>query len=357
MRQVLLFSVLLLFQFKSHAIPYDPNTPQGHSVLGLSSAIMDHFFMISDAELELITNEKGSWTPIDYPTLCSILDKNPDASKMTPGGSGANVIKGLAQLGEQCALIGKIGGDDKGEYYSKVMRSLGVGTYLQKGNKPTGQAICFVTPDGNRTFHTYLGASYSLTDLKLNAQMFQKVRLFYLEGWQLVDQDLVMRALKMAKNAGVKIAINLDHVKIVRDHKDFILSILEPYIDLIFCDHRQAQELTGLSPKKASSYLSKMCSIAVVTMSQRGSWTQQGAEQCYTQALSVNPIDVTGECSFFTSGFLYGYLQGYSPKKCAWLGALVSSYVVKRIGAEIDAPIWSEIRQRISANNASFDNL
>lgn len=116
-----------------------------YSVISLSAAIIDHFFLISEEQLRSITLEKGNWVPIDYPTLCSILECNPNLAKMVPGGSGANVMKGLAQLGESCAIVVKVGSDDKGEFYIQSMTEIGVEFFLEKGSLPTGQSICLIT--------------------------------------------------------------------------------------------------------------------------------------------------------------------------------------------------------------------
>lgn len=355
MFRALLLCLLFLLHMETYSASYDPNAPKEYSVLSLSAAIIDHFFIISEDQLRSVTNEKGSWAPIDYPTLCSILDRNQGASKMVPGGSGANVMKGLAQLGEKCAIVGKVGSDEKGEYYIKAINDLGVGAFLERGSLPTGQAICLVTPDGQRTFRTYLGASHSLTDLNIDPQIFIPADLFHVEGYQLVDQDLVIRTLRMAKEANVKVSLDLANVEFVRRHRSFILKILEKYVDILFCNEWEAKELTGLSASEACSHLCKYCEVAVVTMGERGSWSQRGNEKCYTPALSVNTIDTTGAGDLFASGFLHGYLRGAPLKKCAWMGALIASYVVKRLGGEIPDPIWVEIRQIISDEGASFD--
>lgn len=204
-----------------------------------------------------------------------------------------------------------------------------------------------ITPDGKRTFRSYLGASHSLTDLALNPQFFTPAALFHIEGYQLVDQDLVRRALKMAKEAGVKVSMDLANVALVRSHQAFILETLEKYVDIVFCNESEAKELLGLSPSEACTALSKVCEVAVVTMSEKGSWAQKGEEKCYTPAFDVVTVDTTGAGDFYASGFLHGYLNHASIEKCAWIGTLVASYVVKRIGAEIPPPVWEEIRMRI----------
>jgi len=217
-----------------------------YGVVGLSAAIIDHYFFITDEQLESMTSEKGGWAPIDYPTLSSILEKNKGTAKMIPGGSGVNVIKGLRQLGQECAVIGKIGSDDKGEYYVQKIKDLGIVPLLARGDLPTGQAVCLITPDGKRTFRTYLGASHSLSDLSFDHTIFKKVRLLHIEGYQLVDPDLVIRTLKLAKKEGVMISMDLANVEIVRRNKEFIHNILDKYVNILLCNERESKELTGL---------------------------------------------------------------------------------------------------------------
>jgi len=346
----------LLLTLSAHSLRAEaPELIKEYGVVGLSAAIIDHYFFITDEQLRSMTSEKGGWAPIDYPTLSSILKKNKSAAKMIPGGSGANVIKGMCQLGQKCAVIGKVGSDDKGEYYTQKMKDLGITPLLAKGDLPTGQAVCLITPDGERTFRTYLGASHSLSDLSFDSTIFKKARLLHIEGYQLVDPDLVIKTLKLAKKAGIKISLDMGNVEIVRRNKEFIHNILDKYVNVLFCNEREAKELTGLLASEACDKLSTFCDIAIVTMSERGSWVRSGEEKVYMEALSVNTIDTTGAGDFYASGFLHGYLQGESLRKSAWMGALVSAQVVKRVGAEIPQAIWEEIKSTILEEGKAFD--
>ncbi|TXI88782.1 MAG: adenosine kinase [Chryseobacterium sp.] len=339
-----------------HGIESPPIENQSYEVLTLGAAIIDHYFLISDAELKPISNEKGSWAPIDYTTFRAILDQRIGASKIVMGGSGSNVIKGMAQLGDRCAIIGKIGNDEEGTYYIKNLKALGIVPLFEKGSLPTGQAICLITPDGERTFRTYLGASHSLSSLRLNDGIWsEKLKLFHIEGYQLFDQDLVLQVLKLAKEKKVKISLDLGNVEVVRRNKEFIYDILEKYVDILFCNEREARALTEKSASESCDQLAPLCEIMVVTMGKRGSWIRKGNRKEFMEALSVNTIDATGAGEFYAGGFLHGYLNGDSLKKCAWLGALLSSYVVKRIGTEIPDSVWEEIRERISTEGKSFN--
>src|SRR3990167_5785117 len=289
-------------------------TLQGYEVLSLSSAIIDNFFFVSDKQLKMITSQKGGWAPIDDKTLHSILNSHQSSSRMLIGGSGINVVKGLSHLGVDCGVIGKIGSDDLGFYYQNMLKKLGISSFLTNGTEPTGQALCFITPDGQRTFRTYLGASHSLGDLKIDPTLFKGIKLFHIEGFQLIEEEIVLSALESAKNANVKISMDLGNARIVKEHKPFIISILPKYVDILFCNEEEAQELIGMNASDACTSLSAFCSIAVVTMGDKGCWAQKGMEKVYTPALSVNAIDTTGAGDLFASGFIHAYLCGKSLK-------------------------------------------
>lgn len=345
-------------------IPFSLNSSQStdkelydYEVLTLSAAIVDHYFLISETEEKTLSSEKGGWAPIDYSTLTAIMEQGINVSKMVTGGSGANVIKGMAQLGSKCGIVGKVGDDEKGKYYAKKLKVLGVTPLFEKGSLPTGQAICLITPDGERTFRTYLGASHSLSSLCLGEEIWPKdLKLFHVEGYQLMDRDLLIRALKHAQNRNVKISLDLANVEIVRRNKEFIEDILKKYVDIVFCNEREARILTGTSALESCDQLASWCEVAVVTMSERGSWIRKGDERIFMEAFSTpGVIDTTGAGDLYAAGFLHGYLKGYPLKKCAWIGALTSSYVVKRIGAEIPEAVWEEIHERILVEGKRFD--
>ena len=130
----------LLLTLSAHSLRCEvPELTKEYGVVGLSASLIDHYFFITDEQLRSMTSDKGGWAPIDYPTLSDLLKKNKGEAKMIPGGSGANVIKGMCQLGQKCAVIGKVGSDDMGEYYTQKMKDLGITPLLAKGDLPTGK--------------------------------------------------------------------------------------------------------------------------------------------------------------------------------------------------------------------------
>ena len=191
--------------------------------------------------------------------------------------------------------------------------------------------------------------------LTLTQQFLRKSTLFHVEGYQLNDPDLVFRTLETAKAAGLIISIDLANAEIVCRNKTFIRQMLNEYVDVVFCNELEAEELTGLSPAEACDELSTLCSIAVVTMGEQGSWARRGNEKIHMEALPTKAIDTTGAGDLYASGFLHGYLKGASLKECMWQGTYIAAQVVKRIGAEIPEDIWEDIQLKILEEGKAFD--
>ncbi|MCH9631376.1 MAG: putative sugar kinase YdjH [Chlamydiia bacterium] len=319
-------------------------TKENYDILGLGSAFIDYILKVNDEELEEMKYDKGTWAPIEYTSLRTILkEKDTKLINTTGGGSSANVIKGLAKLGQRCAVLGKIGADEQGSFYLKSLKNIEITPFLHQGSLPTGQALCFVTPDGQRTMRTYLGASHSNENIDINPKIFNNIKLFHLEGYQLQNPKLFKEAIELAKKQGAKITLDLSSIGIVKTYKDDLLNILPKYVDIVFANEAEAFELTHLYPQEACDFLATFCDVAVVTMGNRGSWAKSGTVKFYTPAIDVKCIDTTGAGDLFASGFLHGYLNNENLQKCAWIGTFVASKVVQQYGSEVDDKLWKEI--------------
>lgn len=324
-----------------------------YEVLTLGAAIADYFIPISEQDFQQLGLEKGGWQPVSEEEWQTIYKSNKDTSSMMPGGSAINVIKGLAHLGVKCACLGKIGSDDVADAYLKRLQELGIHAILQKGSLPTGKMICFVTEDGQRTMRTCMGASHALGDMEINADDFKNIKLFHMEGYQMVDQELMHKAFAMAKKSGAKISMDLGNSTLVRKYKKELEEYLKQYVDIVFANDDEARTLTGLEPMHACNYLATICDIAVVTMGKNGGWVKRGKEQYYFPAVHTDIVkDTTVAGDLFASGFLLGILKGRPLKECAWMGAYVASHVVRVMGADLPDDAWLELNARIKCEEA-----
>ncbi len=329
------------YPFFSSFADLTPN--KNYDILSLSSAFIDYVIKVNDEELSEMKYEKGSWAPIEYASLQTLLKKNDKKILSFSGGNGANVIKALAKIGQKCAVLGKIGSDEKAVFYLQCLKNLDITPILHKGELPTGQAICFITPDGESTMRSYAGSSIDTQKIPLDLSIFHKIKLFHIEVYQLQNPVLLKEAIEEAKKQKAKISLDLCNKEMVKIYKDELLNIIPKYIDIIFCNDREAFELTHLPPQEACDFLASFCEIAVITMGGHGCWVKGGKIKFYTPAFQVDVVDTTGAGDLFASGFLHGYLNNAPLQTCAWIGSYLASKVVQNYGSEIPDSTWKEI--------------
>jgi len=340
---------ILAFWFLSVLSTVAGSDRKNYDIVGLGSAFIDYIMRVNEDELSGMKCSKGSSGIIEYSSLRSLIQEHNQKMISKPGGSSANVVKGLARLGQKCAVFGKIGSDEHTHFYLKSLERLDITPLLHQGALPMGQAICFITPDGQSTTRIYQGSSHDLSEVDLDPTVFEKIRLFHMEGYQLQSLPFVEKALNLACKNGAKVSIDLSSVATVKCYKDILLNILPKYIDIIFANEEEAFELTHLSPQEACDFLATMCEVAVVTMGDKGSWVKKGNIKFYTPAFPVKVADPTGAGDLFASGFLHAYLHEASLPMCAQLGSYIASKVVQHYGSEIPEEEWKSIYDFLDA--------
>jgi len=318
-----------------------------YEVLGIGSPIIDHIIRVDEDYVQSLEGGKGGMVLINHQTMNAILNKFHGEAAMTIGGSAANTIKGLTQLGKNCAFLGKIGLDPSGHDFSKAIDEFHITPLLTTSATPTAHALCLVTPDGERTMRTYLGAGAEMHPEDLTPSQFLGVKLVHLEGYNLVKGMLVEESMRMAKEAGALISIDLASYEMVKMYRERLLDLLEDYVDIVIANADEAWALTGLPPEESCHALQKICTTAVVLFGEGGCWVGQDNLVIHGPPFPINPIDTTGAGDLFTSGFLHGYLEGKPLKECARMGNLLGSAVVSVLGTEIPPVLWTKIKQHI----------
>jgi len=338
-----------------------------YDILAIGAPFIDLILHVSEEFLATIPGEKKGMEPTDHNSLLKIIQASQQTPFIIPGGSGANTIKGLTNLGHTCAIVGKIGTDDLGRLFEQEITNLGVQSLFLPTNTPTGQSLCLVTPNGERTMRSFLGASQEMTAVDLKPEFFRGVKLVHIEGHSLLNGSLAVRAMELAKEVGAKISFDLGSFEIVSLYKETILSLLERYVDIVFCNREEAEHLTGKSPEEACRELKEICLVAVVLMGKEGCWVGDRSKngcaeengngkrkdvfQC--PAYPVTPIDTTGAGDLFASGFLHGFFNGEPLKECARYGALLGAAVVQVQGTKIPTDIWAQLKQKIVSSSSS----
>lgn len=317
-------------------------------VLGVGTPILDLFIHVDHAFLELIEGEKGGAKTVDYETFCQILKESNQNPLYAMGGSAANTIKGLANLGRKCAFAGKIGNDDAGKVFLKEMALLNITPHLLQTNIPTAQVVSLISPDRERTMRSFLGSHNELQPENIQPEVIKNASLVHIEGYLLSYGSVVETVMKLAKGAGAKISFNLGSFEITNYHKKLIIDLVAKYVDILFVNEMEGRALTHLDPEKGCDLLKDLCETAVVTMGKEGCWAGRGTEKAFEPAYLVdNVVDTTGAGDLYASGFLHGYLSQKSLSECARSGNLVAAGVLHNYGVSITPEKWQEIKAQL----------
>ena len=321
-------------------------------IIGMGNALVDVLATLNDdhilTEMEL---PKGSMTLIDETKLLIINECFSEMeTELATGGSAGNAIRGMACLGAGTGFIGKVGNDAYGKFYRQSLLERGTeANLLVSSELPSGVASTFISPDGERTFGTYLGAASTLRAEDLSLDMFKGYAYLYIEGYLVQDHDMILRAIKLAKEAGLQICLDMASYNIVENDKEFFSLLISKYVDIVFANEEEAKAFTGEEPEQALETIGKQCSIAIVKIGCRGSLIRKGTEEVRVSAIPVaKVIDTTGAGDYFAAGFLYGLTCGYSLEKCAKIGSILSGNVIQVIGTTISKGRWDEIKLNIN---------
>ena len=319
-------------------------------VLALGNALTDILMQVSDEQVESLGLEKGSMNHISFESARYIQERFATVRKsLIAGGSASNTANALASLGDVAAFIGKIGNDEIGEFFRENAERNGVRPILLPSKLMSGNCIALITPDGERTFATYLGAAANLKPENITPEMFDSYDYFHIEGYIVQNHDLIAKAVRLAKEAGMIVSLDLASFNVVNENKEFLHDLVEKYVDIIFANEDESFALTHLQPEESVAALAKLCSIAVVKVGKGGSFVQQGEERYHVPAVCTNCIDTTGAGDYYAAGFLYGQTHGMDLHTSAEIGTMVAGRVCEVLGAKLPDETWHELKGLINA--------
>ena len=317
-------------------------------ILGIGNALVDIMVVSEDDQIINYLNlPKGGMTLVNGELSAMIQKEIAHLNiKIATGGSVANAINGIAGLGVECGYIGTIGRDELGLLFKNDMLKRGIKVMLKENEFPTGRAVGFVSPDGERTFATYLGAAVEMGPDDITPELFAGYDLFFIEGYLVFNQALIMAAASAAKSAGLTIALDLSSYNVVAANMDILNELVDNFIDIVFANEEEAKTFTGLQPEAALENLAGRCDIAVVKVGKEGAYVQQGDQKWHIPTIATSVIDTTGAGDYFAAGFLAGLATGCNLEKCGIIGALMAGEIIKVIGAELDDSRWEEIKMQ-----------
>ena len=329
-------------------------TEPRYDVIAIGNAIVDVMAPCADDLIDQLGLTRGGMTLVDTERAKALYDAMGPAREIS-GGSAANTLAGLAALGAKCAFIGQVADDQLGEVFAHDIRAGGIAfdVAARAGDPPTARCLIFVTPDGQRTMNTFLGASQFLPPAALNDEAIAAAKVLYLEGylWDPAEPRAAMRrAIAAARGAGRQVAFTLsDSFVIDRHGDDFRALIAEGQIDILFANHVELAALTGLDDFDAGiAALQDKVPVLVVTRSEHGAVAVSGGQRAEVPAEPVvRVVDTTGAGDLFAAGFLYGHVNDRPLKECLTLGAICAGEIISHFGARPEADLKALIKARL----------
>lgn len=314
-------------------------TTKKYHVTGIGNAIVD---VLAHCEESFIADEgmvKGTMALIDEHQAVNLTEKMGDSTTMS-GGSVANSLAGLAQLGARTAFIGKVRNDTLGTEFRGGMEKEGIDfpTPAATHGKPTARCLISVTPDGERTMNTYIGVCADIEPEDIDASLIQEAHVMLIEGY-LWDQDsakqAITQAVEIAKQAGTKVAFSLSDVFCVDRHRDEFKALIRDYVDILFANEGeivslgQQQELAD----NVNMYANKVETLCV-TLGEEGSIIIQGNDrfEIAPATLDGKLVDMTGAGDLYAAGVLYGMTHGMSLADAGALGSKCAADIIQQMG-------------------------
>jgi len=307
-------------------------------ILGIGNAIVDVICKVDDSFIEENNLTKSTMKLFFDENEFKSLLTNLKIEKTVSGGSVANSIVGLSQLGDKVGFIGKISDDDFGDKYEEGLKKENVEYFYSKKKEelPTGTCLILVTPDSERTMCTFLGTAGKISENDINSDVIKKSEIIFLEGY-LWDEGEPKKAFDKAINNASKVAMSLSDLFCVDRHKPHFLNLVKNKLDITFANE---QEITSLIEAKnfdeVINFSKQLNKLVVITRGEKGAIAVNGEEiieSSIQQNLKI--VDLTGAGDLFAAGFLHGYVNNLSTKECLEKGTEMSSRIIQQIGARI----------------------
>ena len=306
-------------------------------ILGIGNAIVD---VICKVEDKFITNNgltKSTMKLVNEPEFKKLLS-NLKIEETVSGGSVANSIAGLSQLGNKVGFIGKVNDDDLGQKYEDGLKKENVDYfYLKKKEElPTGTCLILITPDSERTMCTFLGTAGKINENDVDIDAVKKSAITFLEGY-LWDEGEPKKAFDKAIENAKKVAMSLSDLFCVERHKPHFLDLVKKKLDITFANE---QEITSLISAKnfneVVDFSKNLKKLIVITRGENGAVAVNGNEivECSVQK-NLKIVDLTGAGDLFAAGFLHGHVNKLTIKKSLEIGTEMSSKIIQKIGARL----------------------
>ena len=329
-------------------------TAPRYDVVAIGNAIVDVMAPCDDDLIEELGLAKGGMTLVDTARARELYDAMGRATEIS-GGSAANTLAGMSALGAQCAFVGQVASDQLGDIFAHDIRAVGIDfdTPARDEEPPTARCLIFVTPDGERTMNTFLGASQFLPPEALDEELIASAGVLYLEGylWDPEEPRRAMRrAIEVARSAGRKVAFTASESFVIERHGDDFRALIEDgMIDILFVNEHELATLTGEADFEAGlAKLEGKVPTLVATRSAKGAVAIADGVRAQVAAEPIEKVvDTTGAGDLFAAGFLTGHTRGEALETCLRMGAICAAEIISHIGARSEKDLKALVAEKL----------
>ena len=307
-------------------------------ILGIGNAIVDVICKVEDSFITQNSLTKSTMKLFFDENEFRKLLTNLKIEKTISGGSVANSIVGISQLGDKAGFIGKISDDEFGIKYEDGLKKENVEFFYKKKKEllPTGSCLILVTPDHERTMCTFLGTAGKINETDISSDVIKKSEIIFLEGY-LWDEGEPKKAFNKAINNANKVAMSLSDRFCVDRHKDDFLNLVKNKLDITFANEEEIKSLIDAKNfNEVIKFSKQLNKLIIITRGENGSIAVKGEEVVENDIQkNLKIVDLTGAGDLFAAGFLHGYVNRLSVKQCLEQGTEMSSKVIQQIGARL----------------------
>lgn len=321
-----------------------------YDIVAIGAALLDITVEVQEEVIQKLALPKAHMTLINKETAKTLIASfEEEQLHTTPGGSAANTLATTSTLGAKTLLIGKIGDDELGRRYEEATIATGTASGLKTSSVQQGFCTALITPDKERTFATYLGASTTIAKEDIDLETIKQAKILHIEAYQLDSaKQLMIELMQLANQNDTLVSIDLADPALIQRHKETLQIIVEEHADIIFVNEEESYTYTGLSdPKEGLAALKKYCKIAIVKTGKKGSIiaTEEGVIE--QEAYLIEAVNTNGAGDAYAGGFLWAVTQGKTIKEAAKVAAYCGAEAVKSKGARIENEKLKEEIQKL----------
>ncbi len=321
-------------------------------VIGIGNPLLDLTVSVTEEFLNKHSLIKGQMILIDKDTQTKILsDIDLKGISENPGGSVANALAAVNSLEGKSLFLGSIGKDFHGDIYEDLIEAAGIVSGLKKSSNPQGKCIVLITPDGQRTLVTYLGACLDFNKDSLDLNAIKNSKILHIEGFQFDSEnqtEAILLAMKTAKENNVLISMDLSDVGVIQRHREILQSTVKDFVDIIFANELEAEEFTGKLPNEAVKELASICKIAIVKIGSKGSLIMSDKILFVINGFDVKIINTNGAGDTFAGSFLKSYINGKTLDEAGKIASYLAAQIVSSKSSRLEKNMVQEVDALLS---------